>query len=252
MKHSTLFITALLLALGSLFVGLQIGKAKLSSTSNPEQTIPTESLQQGPSTLATNLEQESQLLIGKLKSEIQQLRSELAQKDSLIASMQSSLGLLEQQVEIAYEEVEMDETAAATPFHDEPLTLSLEAVEQYIPSPFADIIAKQDGDMVEIFQRHHQAEIDSEWATNEEQSFQDLIDNHPQGHNLKIDSINCKQSTCEIRGYELAPQAWMDVSAGFQQLNHGRSVSSYSTLFGTEEGTLFYMLSEYKPDPEDE
>lgn len=261
MKHSTLFITGLLLALGSLFVGLQIGKAKLntqpsslSSSTELTQTTQTTEASLAMAGEAMADEPATQRLITELKEEITSLKQQLEQKNSLIQSMQSSLGLLEQQVEIAYEK-EVQATESNSPFKKPPMTLPLADIEQYVPAPFSQFIASQDGDIVELFQRHHQAEINPEWAQTEQQSIRDILEQHPQGQNIQIDSINCKQSTCEIRAFELVPNSWMDISSGFQQLNHGRNVSSWSTLYGTEDGTVIYMLNEYsesKPEQNQE
>ncbi|QBF83604.1 hypothetical protein EXU30_13545 [Shewanella maritima] len=244
MKHSTVFITGLFLALGSLFVGLQIGKAQLKQTTpaGTIQAIAPEVDDKPDSSLQTQS-------IALLQQQIITLQKQLADKDELIASMQSSMGLLEQQVEIAVEENQQfseRDVSAQSPFKDEPYTLSIDNIKQWTPEPFANVIASQSGDIVKAYEKHHLSERNEDWATTEEEQILAAINQHPLSGDIQIDSISCKQNTCEIRAFELAPQAWMEVSNGFRNLNENRSTSSWSYLAGSEQGTLIYMLTEYK------
>ncbi|MGZ9899379.1 hypothetical protein [Shewanella gaetbuli] len=246
MKHLNLLIIGVLLAVGSLLIGLQLGKAKLAVVDKDTPQINAET-KMGSELISTTTETSS-AEIALLKEEIKQLKSQLAQKDSLIQSMQSSMGLLEQQVEMAYQDVEVEPAEGTSGFDgqdDQFYTLSLEEAEQYIPAPFASVIAEQSGELVKLFQRHHQDEVDYDWATQEELKLHEMIANQIDSHNIKVDSVSCKKNTCEIRAYELAPQAWFSVSAAFQQANLTDNVSSWSTLTGSEEEALIYMINEY-------
>ncbi|WP_153916189.1 hypothetical protein [Shewanella sp. TC10] len=253
MKHSGLITLGLLLALGCLFLGLQMGKKQLNQVeeaqvkeSQVQMSQPSSEINNSAKTLSSALESESAQLISELKQEVKQLKQELAEKNSLIDAMNSSMGLLEQQVEIAYTEI--DEAAdqnTSSPFHPEPASITLEQASQRVPEEFANIIANQQGDMIERFKRHHQAETNHDWAVNREQELRDAIAISEFANDVNIESITCKTTTCEIRGFELAPNAWMEVSQQVQGGNLGKNVSSWSYLAGDENGdTLIYMLSE--------
>ena len=255
MKYLGFFTLVLLLALGSLFVGLQIGKtidindiaqANTQQSQSSSEQEPSENEQSSAVNLESALKQESIQLVTELKKEVQQLKQQLAEKNSLIDAMNSSMGLLEQQVEIAYTEIdEAVEQSNSSPFHPEPSSITAEQAKQWVPQAFANILANQQGDMVDLFKRHHQDEINHDWAVNREQSLRDAIDISEFSSEVDIESINCKTTTCEIRGKELSPNAWMQVSQQIQGGNLGKNVSTWSYLASDENGdTLIYMLSE--------
>ncbi|MCL1066028.1 hypothetical protein L2735_04305 [Shewanella olleyana] len=248
MKHSGLIALGLLLALGCLFLGLQMGKKQLNQfeVTQVEVSQPSTEINNSAKNLSSELKNESTQLITELKKEVKQLKQELAEKNTLIDAMNSSMGLLEQQVEIAYTEI--DEAAdqnTSSPFHPEPASITPEQARQWVPEAFASVIANQQGDMIELFKRHHQAEISTDWAANREQELRDAIAISEFSNDVNIESITCKTTTCEIRGFELAPNSWMEVSQQVQGGSLGKNVSTWSYLAGNENGdTLIYMLSE--------
>ncbi|GIU50365.1 MULTISPECIES: hypothetical protein [Shewanella] len=250
MKYLGFFTLVLLLALGSLFVGLQIGKTIDISDITQAKTEQSLSLAEHEPSAFTQqpsaLKHESAQLVAELKKEVQQLKQQLAEKNSLIDAMNSSMGLLEQQVEIAYTEIdEAIEQTNNSPFHPEPSSITAEQAKQWVPQAFANMLANQQGDMVDLFKRHHQDEINHDWAVNREQALRDAIDISESSSGVDIESINCKTTTCEIRGMELSPNAWMQVSQQIQGGNLGKNVSTWSYLASDDNGdTLIYMLSE--------
>lgn len=238
MKHSGLIALAFLLALGCLFLGLQMGKGQLNQAKF-DNTMTKDS-----DSLSSAVETGAVQLVTELRKEVNELKQQLAEKNALIESMSSSLGLLEQQVELAYTEIEQT-SVQASPFHPEPDSITVEQASQWVPESFANVVASQQGDMVELFKRHHQAEKNQQWATEREQALQDTFSLSEHADMVNISSVNCKATTCEIRGEELKQNGWMLVSQELQGSALGNNVSTWTSLSGTEDGgTLIYMLSE--------
>ena len=248
MKHYRLFIVGLLLAIGCLLLGLQLGKSKLYQAELSQgQTDISQSTPPLPSVLDSSAsDSDSAQLITELENEVQQLKQALAEKTELIDSMNSSMGLLEQQVEIAYTEIDAaSKQVHDSPFHPEPSSITAEQASQWVPVPFATMVANQQGDMIELFKRHHQADTNQEWATKREQALSDVMTNSDYASEVNIESIMCKATTCEIRGEELSANAWVQVSQQLQGSELGKNVSTWSYLVSDADGrTLIYMLSE--------
>lgn len=247
MKYLGVLVLILLLAIASLFVGLQMGKGQLNqaeeSQSNQLSKTPTS---EGVTSLPSELAIESSHLVSELKQEVLQLKQQLAEKNSLIDAMNSSMGLLEQQVELAYSEIDqVTEQTHDSPFHPEPDSITTDQANQWVPENFANAIASQQGDMVALFKRHHQADINQEWATEREQALKDSFALSEYADMVNITSVNCKTSTCEVRGEELEPNGWMLVSQRLQETSLSKNASTWTYLIGNEEGeTLIHMLSE--------
>ncbi len=249
MKHTGLFIVVLLLAIGSLFVGLQMGKSQLNQVQTKPPTAHNsdeDAEQNNSASVAKVIDSSSIDLVAELKQEIEHLKQQLDEKNTLIDSMNASLGLLEQQVELAYNEI--DEAGQATsPFHQEPDAITAEQASVWVPAAYADIVSSQQGEMVSLFKRHHQAEIDPNWASEREQALLDSFALSEYADMVNISAVNCKTTTCEIRGIELKPNGWMLASQQLQGSELGNNVSSWSYLASANDGeTLIYMLSEAK------
>lgn len=126
---------------------------------------------------------------------------------------------------------------------DQPSQATEEEVSQHLSAPFDSVILKARGSMVDKFRQLHEEPLDQEWSVVTEQHISDFFITHDLADKVKLDAVTCKQTICEIRGFELENEAWGRVMSDMKAQPWWNFVSSHSTTQNNEEfGMYFYSL----------
>lgn len=123
-------------------------------------------------------------------------------------------------------------------------TISLQQAQSFLPEPFASLMAKQQGRAIDYLNQHQAEEIDSEWAYEVEQKVRDYFAAHENAAKVKLSSVSCKTSICEIRGYQYEPHSFTEIYNNMASQSWWRYGSSYSFQGGNKEEAYFYLLAE--------
>lgn len=126
---------------------------------------------------------------------------------------------------------------------EQPSQVTEEEVTQHLSAPFDSVILKARGSMVDRFRQLHEESEDQEWSIVTEQHISDFFITHDLADKVKLDAVTCKQTICEIRGFELENEAWNRVMSDMRAQPWWDFVSSHSTTQNNEEfGMYFYSL----------
>lgn len=126
---------------------------------------------------------------------------------------------------------------------EQPSQATEEEVSQHLSAPFDSAVLKARGSMVDKFRQLHEEPLDQEWSMVTEQHISDFFITHDLADKVKLDAVTCKQTICEIRGFELENEAWGRVMSDMRAQPWWNFVSSHSTTQNNEEfGMYFYSL----------
>lgn len=125
-----------------------------------------------------------------------------------------------------------------------PTTISLQQAQSFLPEPFASLMAKQQGQAIDYLKLHQAEEIDSEWAYDVEQKVRDYFAAHENTAKVKLSSVSCKTSICEIRGYQYEPHSFTMIYNSMSAESWWRYGSSYSFQGDNKQEAYFYLLAE--------
>ncbi|TRY30357.1 hypothetical protein [Aliiglaciecola sp. M165] len=89
-----------------------------------------------------------------------------------------------------------------------PQTLTREEIEKSLPAPFTDVIAGADLGIRKNYEEFSNQQRNEEWAIEMETNIRDFFSLHELSINVDLDSVICKSSFCEIRGFEKAPEVF--------------------------------------------
>ncbi|MDT0584162.1 hypothetical protein [Brumicola blandensis] len=133
---------------------------------------------------------------------------------------------------------------------DIPDAITLEEVQKYVPAPFDQQIANSPNFVTDHFKKLHEAEDDLGWGIEMQTRISDFIVTHEYGSYLQLESVICREGTCEVRAFpdnllqwregilsDMAMQSWWDFN----------SSSSISGNFkdeaeNAEDRSWFYLI----------
>ncbi|HEX5791790.1 MAG TPA: hypothetical protein VFY01_00845 [Rheinheimera sp.] len=174
-------------------------------------------------------------------------------RDELISALQDHIWQLEQQLTRQTAVVEpaltQPEYAPSSATHAKTSvamhTVSVAEAEAELPQPFAGFIAGFKGTLAERFQKLQQEQIDYDWAPVMEQQIADFISMHPLSADVQLQSVRCKSSLCEIRGFESGEHSWSQISSNMRAEDWWQFYSVHSSAKTSEQfGRFFYMTAE--------
>lgn len=126
---------------------------------------------------------------------------------------------------------------------EQPSQVTEEEVAQHLSAPFDSVIIEARGSMVDKFRQLHEESEDHEWSIIMEQHISDFFVTHDFADKVKLDAVTCKQTICEIRGFEFENEAWGRVMSDMRNQSWWNFVSSHSTTQNNKEfGMFFYSL----------
>lgn len=126
---------------------------------------------------------------------------------------------------------------------EQPSQVTEEEVAQHLSAPFDSVILNARGSMVDKFRQLHEESEDHEWSIIMEQHITDFFVTHDLADKVKLDAVTCKQTICEVRGFELENEAWGRVMSDMRNQSWWNFVSSHSTTQNNKEfGMYFYSL----------
>ncbi|MFD2166243.1 hypothetical protein ACFSJY_08165 [Thalassotalea euphylliae] len=112
-----------------------------------------------------------------------------------------------------------------------------------ISEPFATKVYELNGGMAETFMDYYEQEQNSDWAYDLEYKIKDAITMHEQGINVRLESVICKTSICEVRGFQTDVSVWMKIGRDIMSESWWPFVNSNSTNHSDPEyGDYFYVL----------
>ncbi|ALO42695.1 hypothetical protein [Pseudoalteromonas phenolica] len=129
------------------------------------------------------------------------------------------------------------------PREDQPSQATEEEVSQHLSAPFDSVVLKARGSMVDKFRQLHEEPQDQEWSIVTEQHISDFFVTHDLADKVALDAITCKQTICEIRGFELENEAWGRIMSDMRAQPWWNFASSHSTTQNNKKfGMFFYSL----------
>jgi len=183
--------------------------------------------------------------------------AENAAKDTATAHeltlLQNKVQRLEQQLITSHQQLELatlrlqqaeQPELAGSEEKETPTTISLQQAQSFLPEPFASLIAKQQGQAIDYLKLHQAEEIDGEWAYDVEQKVRDYFAAHENTAKVKLSSVSCKTTICEIRGYQYEPHSFTVIYNSMSAERWWRYGSSYSFQSGEKQEAYFYLLAE--------
>ncbi|MBT1446245.1 bZIP transcription factor [Shewanella sp. JM162201] len=150
-----------------------------------------------------------------------------------------------------YLKAELDEITAeqskppsSNPANEDVHAVSEQEAELNLPAPFSGLMANKKGMIAELFNTLQTEPKDDAWAVVMEQRISDFILTHAQSGEVAIEAINCKKTSCEIRGFELTPK-------GLDKIYEDMVAESWWTFSSTaaahgksaQYGEYFYLLT---------
>jgi hypothetical protein len=123
--------------------------------------------------------------------------------------------------------------------------VSREAAEAALPKPFSNFFAGKTGKQAELFNRFADEKENYDWAYVMEININNFISSHTSGHQIKLESVDCKAVSCQIMGFEtVGSQPWLAIMNDMQSENwwsfkHSNSSSSSSR---SQDQYYFYTL----------
>ncbi|MDQ7049932.1 MAG: hypothetical protein Q9M92_10485 [Enterobacterales bacterium] len=198
-------------------------------------------------TVKTNAEtHQANQKLQQLNQQIKQLQQALADKEKALASaLAENEALMSIVAQIDTKKSE-----------DEVVQLSQAEVDKFLPSPFNQAMVGAKGSLAKYFNQYIDEEIDYNWNQEMENNINQFITLHQQSYNLELESVHCKSTTCEVRGFEKAGGAWQIVMVGMMQQDWwqfggssstsraGNSAESESSI---KQQNYFYLLASTSP-----
>ena len=121
--------------------------------------------------------------------------------------------------------------------------ISIQTLENTIPEPFTQTVASLTGDFAKNFNDFHHQTQSQEWAYSMEDKIRDAISLNEQGINVQIESIRCKQSSCEVRGFQSEVVVWGKIAQDLMTESWWPFNYSHSTNnFHEDYGNYFFAI----------
>jgi len=253
LKISIMLMVSLLLGL---LLGVFIGMGYLLSLFGEAQSvgedISQKSLNNQPTvTQVTELDNKTGLK-DDVTSIIRQGETDQNQESLKIENLQFKLKNLSMALDrVTAEKHQLEKQIAS---NEQPIEIEIteEQANQYLPEPFNHALKGKKGLLAENFHHFIEEDIDYSWNQEMEINIKQYITLHKQSYYIELDSVRCKSSTCEIRGFEKAPAAWQAImvemlNQDWWNFNSSSSVSSNTAVSSAESNdstqNYFYLLA---------
>lgn len=92
-----------------------------------------------------------------------------------------------------------------------PGNLQLDEAQAFLPKPFDGQVAGMSGDFADNFRNLHKADEDYDWGSDLQLRIKDFIISHQYAAFINLQSVICRQSICEIRGFQDEQMYWTNV-----------------------------------------
>ncbi|WP_395339416.1 hypothetical protein PN836_014485 [Ningiella sp. W23] len=127
-------------------------------------------------------------------------------------------------------------------------SISEEEAKAILPEPFASVLARSTGTMVETFKELQTQEEDYDWALMMQQKISDFFITHELSDRVSVQSVICKKSICEIRGFEAQRDIASQVMSAMSAQPWWTFNSTHSSTGDDEEfGRYFYVIARATP-----
>lgn len=238
---SVLVLVVLVFAMG-LVAGIQLGSL------SPVDTTSTTTLQQQSSVVnASDMEATLPASLSEVTKDASAPPAELTQLQNRITELEQQLSTRDKKLEEVGQRFRqhgsMDIETADT--ERAPTTISKEQAQSFLPEPFASLIAEQMGRAVDYLKQHQAEQVDTQWAYEVEQNVRGYFASHENAAYLKLSSVSCKTSLCEIQGFELEPEKVNAIINTLAMQNWWRG-NTYVYKGDSEEGHYFYLLAKMR------
>lgn len=238
---SVLVLVVLVFAMG-LVAGIQLGS---SSDRNIDETAELQQQSRGlpkpvmEPVLPTPLTQvTAQATAGQ--NELTQLQNRITELEQQLSTRNKKLEEVGQRFrQHGSMEIETADTERA------PTTISKEQAQSFLPEPFASLMAEQMGRAVDYLKQHQAEQVDTQWAYEVEQNVRDYFATHENAAYLKLSSVSCKTSLCEIQGFELEPETVNAIINTLAMQSWWRG-NTHVYKGDSEEGHYFYLLAKMR------
>lgn len=241
MKTTSVLVLVVLVFIVGLVSGIQLsssGSQNTNSATTLPQPISAEPKQSIEPALPTPL-LEMTAQSSTSTAELTQLQNRVKQLEQQLTASNQMLEVTTLSLQQAYppEMAGSDAKGSLT-------TISLQQAQSFLPEPFASMMAKQQGRAIDYLNQHQAEEIDGEWAYDVEQKVRDYFAAHENAAKVKLSSVSCKTSICEIRGYQYEPESFTSIYNNMALQSWWRYGSSYSFQGSDKQEAYFYLLAE--------
>ncbi len=124
-------------------------------------------------------------------------------------------------------------------------TVSKKEAEKYLPKPFSGVLAgNKNKHFMRDFNKLNDEPVDYDWGYRMELHIKDFVIIHQFSEYINLESVVCKTSICEIRGFEAKDKTWNYVMNDMQLQEWWEFTNTSSTNNHSEEfGQYFYVLT---------
>ncbi|GEM_PF-3124320 len=130
-----------------------------------------------------------------------------------------------------------------------PTKVSAAELDGKVPAPFDQVLLNSKGSFIEQFKRFDEEPVNYEWSVLMQQRIRDYVAMHEFGGHIELESVSCKASLCEIRGFDHHGKVWSVIEAGMAVQDWWRFNSAHAARnFSEEHGQYFYSLVEVVPN----
>ena len=122
-------------------------------------------------------------------------------------------------------------------------TVSSEEAKATLPAPFADLVSGASGSMAEKFKELQSLETDFDWGSQMQLQISDFFITHELTNLVALQSVTCKQTICELRGFQFEDKAFGRILNDARKEVWWTFKSSHSSSANNNEfGLYFYAL----------
>lgn len=121
--------------------------------------------------------------------------------------------------------------------------LTKEEIANFLSEPFLTTVENLGPNFSKSFKDFTEEEIDYDWAYMMENKLKDYILMHEQAVNIQLESVTCKESICEIKGFQTTHLVWNNIAFGLRSESWWSFKNSQSTSQTSKEyGDYFYVI----------
>lgn len=121
--------------------------------------------------------------------------------------------------------------------------LTKEDVSDVLSAPFDDFVLSSGNSLSTKFKQLQTQKQDVEWALEMQQRIADFFITHEYGYAVELRGVNCKQSMCDIRGFEREAKSLNKVMRSIRAETWWAFNSTHSSSRSDKEyGQFFYMI----------
>lgn len=124
-----------------------------------------------------------------------------------------------------------------------PEYISLEEVEKTLPSPFSKVVANGGERLVNNFKKLETEEFDYDWGDDMQVKISDFIAIHELSNGVDLQSVRCKTTICEIRGFDKNVGDWKKIYSDMTTQDWWKFGGITSINSNTDKDGFFYILA---------